>query len=204
MKEVDHRTAGHVDHGKTSLIKAITGIDCDRLKEEKERGLTIELGFASMTLPSGERVGVVDVPGHVRFIRHMLSGASGIDLVLLVIAADEGVMPQTENLQCLFRSCELLGIKNEGWSPSPRRTSWMTVSSTSPWATCGISSPAHSCTMHPSSRRAPPPEKASTTCLPSWMPDRPRSRAAGDRHTGTARGPGLHHQGFRHRGDRRP
>ncbi|HNS91065.1 MAG TPA: selenocysteine-specific translation elongation factor, partial [Deltaproteobacteria bacterium] len=108
MKRVVIGTAGHVDHGKTSLIKAITGIDCDRLKEEKERGLTIELGFASMTLPSGERVGVVDVPGHVRFIRHMLSGASGIDLVLLVIAADEGVMPQTrEHMQI----CELLGIE---------------------------------------------------------------------------------------------
>ncbi|HPP81022.1 MAG TPA: GTP-binding protein, partial [Deltaproteobacteria bacterium] len=108
MKRVVIGTAGHVDHGKTSLIKAITGIDCDRLKEEKERGLTIELGFASMTLPSGERVGVVDVPGHVRFIRHMLSGASGIDLVLLVIAADEGVMPQTrEHVQIL----ELLGIE---------------------------------------------------------------------------------------------
>ncbi|MGC9324390.1 MAG: selenocysteine-specific translation elongation factor [Desulfomonilia bacterium] len=108
MKRVVIGTAGHVDHGKTSLIKALTGIDCDRLKEEKERGLTIELGFASMLLPSGERVGVVDVPGHVRFIRHMLSGASGIDFVLLVIAADEGVMPQTrEHVQI----CELLGIR---------------------------------------------------------------------------------------------
>lgn len=108
MKRVVIGTAGHVDHGKTSLIKAITGIDCDRLKEEKERGLTIELGFASMSLPSGERVGVVDVPGHVRFIRHMLSGASGIDLVLLVIACDEAVMPQTrEHVQI----CELLGIE---------------------------------------------------------------------------------------------
>jgi selenocysteine-specific elongation factor len=107
MKRVVIGTAGHVDHGKTSLIKALTGIDCDRLKEEKERGLTIELGFASLVLPSGERVGVVDVPGHVRFIRHMLSGASGIDLVLLVIASDEGVMPQTlEHVQI----CELLGI----------------------------------------------------------------------------------------------
>ena len=108
MKRVVIGTAGHVDHGKTSLIKALTGVDCDRLKEEKERGLTIELGFASLDLPSGERVGVVDVPGHVRFIRHMLSGASGIDLVLLVIAADEGVMPQTvEHMQI----CELLGIE---------------------------------------------------------------------------------------------
>lgn len=108
MKRVVIGTAGHVDHGKTSLIKALTGVDCDRLKEEKERGLTIELGFASLVLPAGERVGVVDVPGHVRFIKHMLSGASGIDLVLLVIAADEGVMPQTkEHVQI----CELLGIR---------------------------------------------------------------------------------------------
>ena len=108
MKRIVIGTAGHVDHGKTTLIKALTGIDCDRLKEEKERGLTIELGFASLVLPSGERVGVVDVPGHVKFIRHMLSGASGIDLVLLIVAADEGVMPQTvEHVQI----CELLGIE---------------------------------------------------------------------------------------------
>ncbi len=108
MKRIIIGTAGHVDHGKTSLIKALTGVDCDRLKEEKERGLTIELGFTSLNLPSGERVGVVDVPGHVKFIRHMLSGASGIDLVMLVVAADEGVMPQTiEHIQI----CELLGIE---------------------------------------------------------------------------------------------
>ncbi len=108
MKRIVIGTAGHVDHGKTSLIKALTGTDCDRLKEEKERGLTIELGFASLVLPSGEKLGVVDVPGHVKFIRHMLSGASGIDLVLLIVAADEGVMPQTvEHVQI----CELLGIE---------------------------------------------------------------------------------------------
>ena len=108
MKRVVIGTAGHVDHGKTSLIKALTGVDCDRLKEEKERGLTIELGFTALTLPSGERVGVIDVPGHVKFIRHMLSGASGIDLVVLVVAADEGIMPQTvEHVQI----CELLGIE---------------------------------------------------------------------------------------------
>lgn len=108
MKRVVIGTAGHVDHGKTSLIKALTGVDCDRLKEEKERGMTTELGFTSLKLPSGEQVGVVDVPGHVRFIRHMLSGASGIDLVVLVVAADEGIMPQTaEHVQI----CELLGIQ---------------------------------------------------------------------------------------------
>lgn len=108
MKRIIIGTAGHVDHGKTSLVKAMTGVDCDRLKEEKQRGLTIELGFTSLELPSGEQVGVVDVPGHVKFIRHMLSGASGIDLVMLVVAADEGVMPQTvEHIQI----CSLLGIQ---------------------------------------------------------------------------------------------
>jgi selenocysteine-specific elongation factor len=88
-------TAGHIDHGKTLLIKLLTGVDTDRLKEERERGISIELGFASLTTPSGVRCGVIDVPGHERFIRNMLAGAGGIDVILLVIAADEGVMPQT-------------------------------------------------------------------------------------------------------------
>lgn len=101
-------TAGHVDHGKTQLVKRLTGIDTDRLKEEKERGISIELGFAPMKLPSGVTAGLVDVPGHERFVRHMLAGASGIDLVLLVVAADEGVMPQTrEHLDII----KLLGIQ---------------------------------------------------------------------------------------------
>jgi selenocysteine-specific elongation factor len=95
-------TAGHVDHGKTTLIRALTGIDTDRLKEEKERGMTIDLGFASFTLPGGRKVGIVDVPGHERFLKNMLAGATGVDVVLLVIAADEGVMPQTrEHLEIL-------------------------------------------------------------------------------------------------------
>ena len=89
-------TAGHIDHGKTALIRALTGQETDRLKEEKERGISIDLGFAYMDLADGERVGIVDVPGHERFIRNMLAGAHGIDLVLLVVAADDGVMPQTE------------------------------------------------------------------------------------------------------------
>ena len=89
-------TAGHIDHGKTALIRALTGQETDRLKEEKERGISIDIGFAYMDLPNGERVGIVDVPGHERFIRNMLAGAHGIDLVLLVVAADDGVMPQTE------------------------------------------------------------------------------------------------------------
>ncbi len=89
-------TAGHIDHGKTALIRALTGQDTDRLKEEKERGISIDLGFAYLDLSNGERAGIVDVPGHERFIRNMLAGAHGIDLVLLVVAADDGVMPQTE------------------------------------------------------------------------------------------------------------
>ena len=88
-------TAGHIDHGKTLLIKLLTGAETDRLKEEKKRGISIELGFAHMELPSGRQCGVVDVPGHERFIRNMLAGAAGIDVILFVIAADEGVMPQT-------------------------------------------------------------------------------------------------------------
>jgi selenocysteine-specific elongation factor len=107
MKHLVMGTAGHVDHGKTALIKRLTGVDTDRLKEEKERGITIELGFASLTLANGRTLGVVDVPGHERFIRNMVAGAAGIDLVVLVIAADEGVMPQTrEHLHI----CTLLGI----------------------------------------------------------------------------------------------
>jgi selenocysteine-specific elongation factor len=102
MKSYIIGTAGHVDHGKTTLIKALTGVDTDRLKEEKERGISIELGFASLPLPSGAKAGVVDVPGHEKFVRQMLAGIGGIDLVLLVIAADEGVMPQTtEHLEII-------------------------------------------------------------------------------------------------------
>jgi len=108
MKQIILGTAGHVDHGKTSLIKALTGVDLDRLKEEKERGITIELGFTSLTLPSGERLGIVDVPGHERFVKNMVAGVGGIDLVMLIIAADEGIMPQTrEHLDI----CTLLNVR---------------------------------------------------------------------------------------------
>ncbi len=108
MKHVVLGTAGHIDHGKSSLVRALTGIDPDRLKEEKARGITIELGFAHLDLPSGLRVGIVDVPGHERFVKTMVAGAAGVDLVALVIAADEGVMPQTrEHLDI----CRLLGVK---------------------------------------------------------------------------------------------
>ena len=108
MNQIILGTAGHIDHGKTSLIRALTGIETDRLKEEKERGITIELGFASFTLPTGEVIGIVDVPGHEKFIKNMVAGASGIDLVVMTIAADEGVMPQTrEHMEI----CTLMGIK---------------------------------------------------------------------------------------------
>ncbi|NOY68098.1 MAG: selenocysteine-specific translation elongation factor [Deltaproteobacteria bacterium] len=109
MKQIILGTAGHIDHGKTSLVKALTGRDTDRLKEEKQRGITIELGFASLDLPEGIHIGIVDVPGHEKFIKNMVAGASGIDVVAMIIAADEGVMPQTrEHLEI----CTLLGIKN--------------------------------------------------------------------------------------------
>jgi len=108
QKQVILGTAGHIDHGKTSLVKALTGVDTDRLKEEKERGITIELGFTFLDLPSGIRLGIIDVPGHERFVKHMVAGAWGIDFVALVVAADEGVMPQTrEHLDI----CTLLKVK---------------------------------------------------------------------------------------------
>ncbi|MBI5657013.1 MAG: selenocysteine-specific translation elongation factor [Geobacter sp.] len=108
MKNLILGTAGHIDHGKTSLVKALTGVDTDRLPEEKSRGITIELGFANLELPGGINFGIVDVPGHERFIRSMVAGVGGMDIVMLVIAADEGVMPQTrEHLEI----CQLLGVK---------------------------------------------------------------------------------------------
>ncbi|HBM80067.1 MAG TPA: selenocysteine-specific translation elongation factor, partial [Clostridiaceae bacterium] len=109
MKHIIIGTAGHIDHGKTALIKALTGRATDTLEEEKKRGISINLGFTYFDLPSGKRAGIIDVPGHEKFIKNMLAGASGIDMVLLVIAADEGIMPQTrEHLNIL----SLLDIKN--------------------------------------------------------------------------------------------
>jgi selenocysteine-specific elongation factor len=109
MKHLIIGTAGHVDHGKTALIKAMTNIDCDTHKEEKERGITINLGFSHLNLPSGESLGIIDVPGHKDFIKTMVAGAFGIDIVMLVVAADSGIMPQTrEHLQII----EMLGIEN--------------------------------------------------------------------------------------------
>src|SRR6201987_6020764 len=112
MKSVIVGTAGHIDHGKTALVKALTGIDADRLEEEKRRGITIDIGFAHLELPAPNRdtlqVGFVDVPGHERFVRNMLAGVGGIDLVLLVIAADESIKPQTREH---FDILQLLGVK---------------------------------------------------------------------------------------------
>ena len=109
MKHLILGTAGHIDHGKTSLVKALTGIDTDRLKEEKARGITIELGFAHLELPGGVRFGIVDVPGHEKFVRAMVAGVGGMDLVMLTIAADEGIMPQTREHLDILR---LLGVKS--------------------------------------------------------------------------------------------
>lgn len=109
MKHVIIGTAGHVDHGKSALIKALTGIDTDRLKEEKARGISIDLGFASLELGHEIIAGIVDVPGHERFLKNMLAGTGSIDLAMLVVAADEGVMPQTrEHLAMLH----FYGIKH--------------------------------------------------------------------------------------------
>src|SRR6266511_2559949 len=108
MRYVILGTAGHIDHGKSRLVRALTGIDPDRLKEEQERGITIDLGFAHLTLEDGTRIGFVDVPGHERFVKNMLAGVGGIDLVLLVIAADESIKPQTREH---FDICRLLGVQ---------------------------------------------------------------------------------------------
>ena len=112
MKSIIVGTAGHIDHGKTALVKALTGIDADRLEEEKRRGITIDIGFAHLDLPAanGEtvRIGFIDVPGHERFVRNMLAGIGGIDLVLLVIAADESIKPQTREH---FDICRLLSVR---------------------------------------------------------------------------------------------
>src|SRR5580704_15495347 len=109
MKHIIVGTAGHIDHGKTALVKALTGIDADRLEEEKRRGITIDLGFAPFQLTPELRIGFIDVPGHERFVKNMLAGVGGIDLVLFVIAADESIKPQTREH---FNICRLLGISN--------------------------------------------------------------------------------------------
>ena len=109
MRHVVIGTAGHVDHGKTALVRALTGVDTDRWEEEKRRGITIDLGFASLALEDDLGASIVDVPGHEDFVRNMVAGATGIDIALLVIAADEGIMPQTEEHLAIL---EFLGIKS--------------------------------------------------------------------------------------------
>src|SRR5438094_10318727 len=107
MKHIVAGTAGHIDHGKSALVRALTGTDPDRLEEEKRRGITIDLGFAHLDLDDGLRVSFIDVPGHERFVKNMLAGVGGIDLVLLVVAADEGAMPQTREHLAIV---QLLGV----------------------------------------------------------------------------------------------
>ena len=109
MKHIIVGTAGHIDHGKTSLVRALTGIDTDRWAEEKRRGITIDLGFAHWQVSSALRLGFVDVPGHERFVKNMLAGASGIDVVLFVVAADESIKPQTREH---FDICRLLEVRS--------------------------------------------------------------------------------------------
>src|SRR3954447_12803934 len=108
MRNIIVGTAGHIDHGKTALVKALTGTDADRLAEEKRRGITIDLGFAHLQLTRDLRLGFIDVPGHERFVRNMLAGAAGIDMVLFVIAADESIKPQTREH---FEICRMLGVQ---------------------------------------------------------------------------------------------
>ena len=119
MRNIIAGTAGHIDHGKTTLVRALTGIDTDRLAEEKRRGISIDLGFAHLAL-GDLRIGFVDVPGHERFVKNMLAGAAGIDLVILVIAADESIKPQTREH---FDICRC-SASAPAWSRSPRPTSW--------------------------------------------------------------------------------
>jgi selenocysteine-specific elongation factor len=104
LKPLTVGTAGHIDHGKTALVRALTGVDTDRLPQERERGISIELGYASLPLPSGRRLSLIDVPGHERFVRTMVAGATGIDLFLMVVAADDGVMPQTREHAAVLRA----------------------------------------------------------------------------------------------------
>src|ERR1700710_1107733 len=108
MRNIIVGTAGHIDHGKTSLVKALTGTDADRLAEEQRRGITIDLGFAHLQIDKDLRLGFIDVPGHERFVRNMLAGAAGIDMVLFVVAADESIKPQTREH---FEICRMLGVQ---------------------------------------------------------------------------------------------
>ena len=165
-------TAGHIDHGKTTLVKALTGIDCDRLAEEKKRGITIELGFAFMELPGGRTLGVVDVPGHERFVKNMVAGAAGVDFVVLVIAADEGVMPQTrEHLEI----CTLLGGSPGRGGPHQGRHGGPGVAGPGHRKTCGPFWPPPSWPGPPCCRCPPTPARV-------WTPLRGELARLADEH----------------------
>lgn len=171
-------TAGHIDHGKTSLIKALTGINCDRLAEEQKRGITIELGFAYLDLTPDVRSSIIDVPGHERFVKNMVAGAAGIDFVLLVIAADEGVMPQTrEHLEICSppghpgRAAVALtktDMVEEDWLELVRRK-WASI-----W-------PALFWMARPLFRSRPTPVLVWTSCAPASPIFRPRLLRTGAR-----------------------
>ena len=159
MKHIIVGTAGHIDHGKTALVKALTGIDADRLEEEKRRGITIDLGFAHLPLTPALRLGFVDVPGHERFIKNMLAGVGGIDLVLFVIAADESIKPQTREH---FDICRLLGIPRGVIALTKSDLVDETSSASSAWKPKNWS-PAPSSKTRPSSLSVPRPAPGSTT-----------------------------------------
>ena len=188
-------TAGHIDHGKTSLVRALTGVDADRLKEEKARGITIDLGFAYMPAPDGAVVGFVDVPGHERFVHNMLAGATGIDLALLVVAADDGVMPQTrEHLAIL----DLLGITprpgraDQDRPCRPRRASPLPRAGSPTRSSAPASRAPRSC------RSPRSPARASRHCAP-LAPRRPRHAGPPAERLPPRRRPLLHPPGRRHR-----
>lgn len=161
-------TAGHIDHGKTALIQALTGVDTDRLPEEKKRGITIDLGFASMELMARDgsslRASFIDVPGHARFVRNMLAGAGGIDAVMLVISAEEGVKPQTEEHLAI---CSLLGIQH-GLTVLSKMDAADEARRSEVRASVRNSSAQHFWRRHPSSRQAHLPEPESMSCDGNW------------------------------------
>ena len=151
-------TAGHVDHGKSTLIKALTGTDPDRLEEEKARGLTIDLGFAGTKLPSGRGVSFIDVPGHIRFLKNMLAGVGGVAACVFVVAATEGWKPQSEEHLRILNASQPVTTDRAVAGVIPRR----------PWAATGRSGRIHETTLF--FQAAPPPKKS----LRFWGPSRER------------------------------
>ena len=194
-------TAGHIDHGKSALVKALTGTDPDRLPEEKERGVTIELGFARLELPSGRAMGVVDVPGHERFVRQMVAGATGIDVVLLVVAADDGVMPQTREHLAII---DLLGIPRGVVAITKADLADAGLDRAGARRTSSALLARHVASRARRSCRSPRgPGAGSTSCGPRSTAVAGRgARAAGDPADAPAGRPRLHHRGRRHGRDR--